>query len=124
MSHFALVATWTLPDDADQAAADAALQTIVNRIHAASAAPAESVAAYVGVSAKLIGQAARAGQLTSQADRLQLQPGDTVVITLPGEETDYDADDMRKTASVIFPDHHVVFIWDGSTVTVQPGDPA
>lgn len=122
MNHFALVVTWTLPDDADQSAADAALLGIRDRIHANAPAPAENVTAYVGVSAELIDQAARAGHLINHAERLQLQPGDTVLITLPGEEGDYDTDDLSGTASAIFPDHHVAFVWEGTTVTTQPSN--
>jgi hypothetical protein len=97
MHHFALVVTWTLPDD---------------------------VTAYSGVSAEVIAQAASVGQVVDQAERLHLEPGDRVVITIKPDQVDSDDDLQRWTdiAREAFPGREIVVAWEGTTFTGQPAD--
>lgn len=117
--HFALVVEWTVPDDADH---HAALLAMVAKIHADSPAPAENVTAYVGVSAELIGHAARTGQVVDQSERLHLETGDHVVVTIKPDQAD-TAEDLQRWADLAreaFPDHEIVVAWEGTTVAAQP----
>lgn len=118
MSHFALLVEWHLPDDAGFATTDAALRAIADKIHAGSPAPTERITAYVGVPADVLTDAATAGQLVSQAQRLQLQPGDVVTITLPAGTTHDPA--LVDVAKATFPGHKVVFARVGTTVQAGP----
>lgn len=122
--HFALVVEWETPDDVDH---NAALRTMVDKIHADSPAPADRVTAYVDVSAELIAEAARTGQVMSQAERLQLAPGDVVTIRPATDLRDYTAqefDEYCKLAKAAFPDHRVVVLEGDATIEAGPTEEA
>jgi hypothetical protein len=119
--HYALVVEFDVPDDLQ---ADTTLSTLVDLIHANSPISAQNVTAYSDVSAELIGQAARGGLIAGLAERLHLEPGDYVVVTINTEQADDDDDLQRWTdvAKEAFPDHKVVMVWEGTTITSQAPD--
>jgi hypothetical protein len=128
-NHFALVVEWQLPDDAEPHAEDtlhAVLDQIrptLDKIRIDVPTVIDRVTAYVDVSAELIGEAARTGQVVSQAARLHLETGDRVIVTARPDQVD-DLPDFAEQARGAFPDHKVIMVWGDTTVRTEPAGEA
>lgn len=120
MKHFALVVAYEVPDDADTATLEAALRTMAAKIHELTPEPPANVTAYADVSAELIAQAARAGALLGQAERLQLQPDDAIKITLGPDHGEDQLAETLQLVPALFPEHRVVVLSHGATLETGP----
>ena len=116
--HVVLVVEFDVPADDT---ADAAFDAMLAKIRAEAPRPATNVTAHLGVPAEVIGQAAAAGQVVAQSERLHLEPGDHVVVTIKPDQADTEEDLQRwsDVAREAFPGHEVVVAWEGTTVTAQ-----
>ncbi|GAB3156372.1 hypothetical protein GCM10027258_62710 [Amycolatopsis stemonae] len=120
--RFALVIDYELPDDVAPATFAAALEAMVAKIHETTPEPPANVTAYVNVSAELIAEAACAGVLLGQAERLQLQPDDVVKVTLGPEHGDEQHAEVLELLPQLFPEHRVVVLAHGATLEAASGD--
>lgn len=117
MKHLALLVEWHVEDDVP---GDQTLAAISNLIAVNSPRYADNVTAFAGIPADVLTDAATAGQLVSQAQRLHLQPDDVVTVTLNADQADADLEHLTDVAEATFPDHKVVFAWKGTTVQAGP----
>ncbi|WP_290055648.1 hypothetical protein [Amycolatopsis solani] len=114
---YAVLVEYALPEGVDF---DTAAGPLLAALRELSPCTPTLVTATTGPDAELLVTARATANLMPQADRLHLDPDDVVVITVPAKLAPDDYRHIADAASVAFPKHQTVLVWEGTTVSARP----